>query len=130
MPLFQLLHTINRLNTPDFVKWKYKKVWVNLLKYLYIIIHIEYVCTLKFKYNVCLEDLTSYYLETLFILSVSCICSKNPSWWYCIYLFPNLYLYFRNHRYVFNRQHDFQFNLPLEIFLLFHCPWVTIHVRV
>jgi len=32
-------------------------------------------------------------------------------------MFPNLYLYFRNHHYVFNHQHDFQFILPLEIFL-------------
>jgi len=54
-----------------------ENVRVNLLKYLYIIIHIEYMFTLKFKHNVCLEDLISYYLETFFIPSVSCICGKK-----------------------------------------------------
>lgn len=95
MPLFQSPCTINRLHTPDFVKWKYKKVWVKLLKCLYIIIHMEYMSTSKSKHNICSENLTSFYLETLFVPSVSCICSKNLSYWYCIYMFQKLYLLFQ-----------------------------------
>lgn len=59
---------------------------MTLLKYLHIIVHVKYNCTMKFKHNVCLyvlqpyslKVLTSYHLETLFIPAVSIICSKEP----------------------------------------------------